>query len=499
MTKEFSAGQNAPLTTNTVRFTATASAPLDVCALVVDKRWRIGSSDDVVFFNQTRTQGVRLDGDCVVVELDTVRPGATVVCGAGSDRAVPISTTLTDADGSVLATFVVTPRHAETALLCWELYRHNNIWKIRALGQGYAGGLAELFTAHGVDLDDEPAPTPAAPALTGTELAPSCELMWRIFEDASRSAAAYVAAHEYAQHRLDEELSAAVADPASRIGPGAESARAQAHRRCNDLVEAAEARHLSDSAALTGELHAVDAVLPASMASWESVAWQRAANPADGVRVGELWAPDRGPLRVPLCVPLPLEQPLWIEDEDTAATAIVTALVLRLLCARPGTRLDLVDPAGALVELSTLAKPMLAGPPIHAIAGVAPKLKGLAEAADLTDLAVSAGTDTGAPEPRVLVLAGVPHGYSGEDLLHVVQLARFAAARHVSIVITGTSDTVVDNPAYRLLHDAAQHLPATGDGHLADPWTKTDWLFVADTAPVDIGMLQRVVAGLVAR
>lgn len=40
----------------------------------------------------------------------------------------------------------------ETALIFGELYRHNNEWKFKAVGQGYAGGLAALARDCGVNL-----------------------------------------------------------------------------------------------------------------------------------------------------------------------------------------------------------------------------------------------------------------------------------------------------------------------------------------------------------
>lgn len=40
----------------------------------------------------------------------------------------------------------------ETAMNFGELYRHNAEWKFKAVGQGYAGGLAALATAYGVNL-----------------------------------------------------------------------------------------------------------------------------------------------------------------------------------------------------------------------------------------------------------------------------------------------------------------------------------------------------------
>lgn len=38
----------------------------------------------------------------------------------------------------------------ETAMLFGELYRHNNEWKFRAIGQGYAGGLASVCQQYGI-------------------------------------------------------------------------------------------------------------------------------------------------------------------------------------------------------------------------------------------------------------------------------------------------------------------------------------------------------------
>ena len=40
----------------------------------------------------------------------------------------------------------------ETAMMFGELYRHNNEWKFRALGQGYEGGLAPLCRNFGVNV-----------------------------------------------------------------------------------------------------------------------------------------------------------------------------------------------------------------------------------------------------------------------------------------------------------------------------------------------------------
>ncbi|NJN66871.1 MAG: TerD family protein [Chloroflexaceae bacterium] len=40
----------------------------------------------------------------------------------------------------------------ETAVVFGEIYRHNNEWKFRAVGQGFAGGLAPLARSYGVNV-----------------------------------------------------------------------------------------------------------------------------------------------------------------------------------------------------------------------------------------------------------------------------------------------------------------------------------------------------------
>lgn len=40
----------------------------------------------------------------------------------------------------------------ETAMIFGEIYRHNGDWKFRAVGQGYAGGLAAMCAQYGIDV-----------------------------------------------------------------------------------------------------------------------------------------------------------------------------------------------------------------------------------------------------------------------------------------------------------------------------------------------------------
>ncbi|GGW68437.1 export associated protein [Streptomyces lucensis JCM 4490] len=59
-------------------------------------------------------------------------------------------TTVEGADGTELACYTLTGLDAETAVIALELYRRQGAWKVRAMGQGYAGGLPALLADHGL-------------------------------------------------------------------------------------------------------------------------------------------------------------------------------------------------------------------------------------------------------------------------------------------------------------------------------------------------------------
>lgn len=40
----------------------------------------------------------------------------------------------------------------ETAMVFGEVYRYNNEWKFRAIGQGFSGGLAALEKNYGINI-----------------------------------------------------------------------------------------------------------------------------------------------------------------------------------------------------------------------------------------------------------------------------------------------------------------------------------------------------------
>ena len=171
-------GSNLPLPVPNVTVDVSAPVPLDVSGLLLAADGKVRSDDDFVFYNQPNGPGVthRAGGgsgpDSVTVDTTAVPEGiekivVTASLGAPGTTFAgtePTATVRSAADGSVLATFTPPQLGTETALVVVEVYRRGGAWKVRAVGQGYADGLAGIATDFGVSVEEPAAPAPQAPA-----------------------------------------------------------------------------------------------------------------------------------------------------------------------------------------------------------------------------------------------------------------------------------------------------------------------------------------------
>ncbi|MFF2203140.1 TerD family protein [Streptomyces sp. NPDC058145] len=169
-------GSNIPLSATRVTVDVAAPVRLDVSGLLLTADGKVRSDDDFIFYNQPGGPGVtyRSGGgaapDAIEVDTAAVPPEIEkIVVTASPDAAgrtfqgvEPTATVRDAAGGSVLATFTPPQLGSETALVVMEIYRRNGQWKARAVGQGYANGLAGIATDFGVTVE-EPAAAPAAP------------------------------------------------------------------------------------------------------------------------------------------------------------------------------------------------------------------------------------------------------------------------------------------------------------------------------------------------
>ncbi|GGJ29748.1 CAP domain-containing protein [Streptomyces brasiliensis] len=163
---ELVAGGNVPLPGGAL--TLRVPGPFDVSALVTGDSGKVSGDADFVFYNQPAAPGVRLRGDTLTVDPAALRAGASrvTVTVSAADPGTPLGTLpaptlrVSDRQGRSVARFVPPRPQRETVLLLAELYRRGTGWKLRAIGQGYADGLAGLARDFGVQVVDEPV-TPA--------------------------------------------------------------------------------------------------------------------------------------------------------------------------------------------------------------------------------------------------------------------------------------------------------------------------------------------------
>ncbi|WP_418958017.1 VWA domain-containing protein [Streptomyces tritici] len=199
-----SKGANVPVDSPALRVELVwSSGPgvpdVDASALLLTSAGRVRDDGDFVFYNQPRhasgavahlgkQSAAGVTGDTLTVDLGALEPEVerVALCASadgGTFGQVPgLTLRLLDAaSGNELAHFAMTAG-TETAFISGELYRRQGQWKFRAVGQGYAAGLAGLATEFGITVDEPstgaapqappvPAP-PAAPAPPAVPAAP---------------------------------------------------------------------------------------------------------------------------------------------------------------------------------------------------------------------------------------------------------------------------------------------------------------------------------------
>ncbi len=181
-------GANIPVPVASVRAVLSwaerpGSPEADVSALLLTSAGKVRDDLDFVFYNQPEhaSGAVRYLGterqpgvvaNSVEVRLSALEAGIErVVLTASADggtfgQLAELTLRLLDAGtGAELARFE-TEAGSETAFIGGELYLRGGQWKFRAVGQGYASGLAGLATDFGISVDEEeaaPNVTPTAP------------------------------------------------------------------------------------------------------------------------------------------------------------------------------------------------------------------------------------------------------------------------------------------------------------------------------------------------
>ncbi|MFE0250375.1 TerD family protein [Streptomyces sp. NPDC059010] len=166
MTAELVRGQNHPLSQARLEIRVSAGAPIVAGATLGDEQGKIHGVEWVAHPGAPTLPGLEVSRQAaadhrLAVDLDAMPEAvhrvsvllALPVGVGGPTRfgAVPTPfVAVTGLDGVEIASYTVTGLEAESAVVALELYRRQGAWKVRAIGQGYAGGLADLFTDQGL-------------------------------------------------------------------------------------------------------------------------------------------------------------------------------------------------------------------------------------------------------------------------------------------------------------------------------------------------------------
>ena len=170
MGQVLSKGANAPIPGPQAVVQVASGTVVDLAALLVTESGKVRSDADFVFYNQPNGPGVQLQPPATLqLNLPSVPPEIDkIVLTASLDGSGPatfgavgqLSVSVGDGAGTELASFTPTGLGPEKALILIEVYRRQGAWKVRAVGQGYAAGLAGIASDFGITVDD---PGPATP------------------------------------------------------------------------------------------------------------------------------------------------------------------------------------------------------------------------------------------------------------------------------------------------------------------------------------------------
>lgn len=166
MTAELVRGQNHPLSQARLEIRVSVGTPIVAAATLGDEQGRIHGVEWVAHPGAPTLPGLEVSRQAaadhrLAVDLDAMPEAvhrvsvllALPIGGGGPTRFGAVATpfvAVTGLDGTEVASYTITGLEAESAVVALELYRRQGAWKVRAIGQGYAGGLADLFTDQGL-------------------------------------------------------------------------------------------------------------------------------------------------------------------------------------------------------------------------------------------------------------------------------------------------------------------------------------------------------------
>ncbi|MEW2281725.1 TerD family protein [Streptomyces cyaneofuscatus] len=166
MTAELVRGQNHTLPQTRLEIRVSAGSPVVAGATLGDENGVVRGAEWIAHPGSPQLPGLEVSqqaaaGHRLAVDLEALpetvhRVTVLLALPVGVGGPTRFGTTaapfvaVTGLDGTEIATFTLTGLDAESAVSALELYRRQGAWKVRAVGQGYAAGLAEMLADQGL-------------------------------------------------------------------------------------------------------------------------------------------------------------------------------------------------------------------------------------------------------------------------------------------------------------------------------------------------------------
>ncbi|MFI5722640.1 TerD family protein [Streptomyces cyaneofuscatus] len=166
MTAELVRGQNHTLPQTRLEIRVSAGSPVVAGATLGDENGVVRGAEWIAHPGSPQLPGLEVSqqaaaGHRLAVDLEALpetvhRVTVLLALPVGVGGPTCFGTTaapfvaVTGLDGTEIATFTLTGLDAESAVSALELYRRQGAWKVRAVGQGYAAGLAEMLADQGL-------------------------------------------------------------------------------------------------------------------------------------------------------------------------------------------------------------------------------------------------------------------------------------------------------------------------------------------------------------
>ncbi|MFJ7253413.1 TerD family protein [Streptomyces sp. NPDC098085] len=166
MTAELVRGQNHTLPQTRLEIRVSAGTPVVAGATLGDESGTVHGTEWIAHPGSPRLPGLEVSRQAatdhrLAVDLDALPAPVhrvTVLLALPTGVGGPVRfgaiaapfVAVTGPEGTEIATFTLTGLDSESAVTALELYRRQGAWKVRAVGQGYAGGLAAMLADQGV-------------------------------------------------------------------------------------------------------------------------------------------------------------------------------------------------------------------------------------------------------------------------------------------------------------------------------------------------------------